>query len=56
MNVNMFNNKITQKNISYLKSLGYTFIYGNDGKLACGDYGAGRITEPEEVFKYISIK
>ena len=56
MNINMFNNKITQKNIKYLESLGYSFILGNEGKLACGDYGLGRMAEPENVLKYINMQ
>ena len=56
MNINMFNNKITQKNIKYLESLDYSFILGNEGKLACGDYGLGRMAEPEDVLNFINIQ
>ena len=56
MNINMFNNKITQKNIKYLESLDYSFILGNEGKLACGDYGLGRMAEPEDILKYINMQ
>ena len=55
MNINMFTNKITQKNIKHLQSLGYEFIFGNEGKLACGDYGLGRMAEPEDIEKYLDI-
>ena len=54
MNINMFTNKITQ-NIKYLQSLGYEIVLGNAGKLACGDYGLGRMAEPEDIVKYIDI-
>ena len=56
MNINMFNNKITQKNMKYLESLDYSFILGNEGKLACGDYGLGRMAEPEDILKYINMQ
>lgn len=56
MNTNMFNNKITQKNINYLESLDYSFILGKEGNLACGDYGVGRMAEPEEILKYINMQ
>ena len=53
MNINMFTNAITQENIKNLQSLGYEFIFGNEGKLACGDYGLGRMAEPEDIVKYL---
>ncbi len=55
MNVNMLENKITQKNINYLKKLGHYFIFGISGKLACGDYGAGRIADPENILDFLSF-
>ena len=55
MNINMLTNPITQKNIKYLQSLGYDFIFGNEGKLACGDYGLGRMSEPDDIVKYLDI-
>ena len=53
MNTNMLNNEITQKNINKLKKIGYKFLYGKKGDLACGDYGLGRMAEPETIFKTI---
>ncbi len=55
MNINMFTNAITQKNIKYLQSLSYDFIFGDEGKLACGDYGLGRMAEPDDIVKYLDI-
>ena len=55
MNINMFTNTITQKNIKLLQKLGYDFIFGKEGKLACGDYGLGRMAEPKEIIKYLDI-
>jgi phosphopantothenoylcysteine decarboxylase/phosphopantothenate--cysteine ligase len=60
MNTNMYLNAITQKNIKYLKSLGYLFIDPNEGELACNVVGWGRMAEPEElhhsVIKYFQKK
>ena len=55
MNINMLTNEITQKNIKHLQNLGYDFIFGNEGNLACGDYGLGRMAEPEDIEKYLDI-
>jgi len=54
MNSNMYLNPICQKNIEYLKSLGYVFIEPNVGQLACDTYGPGRMAEPEEIHRFIS--
>jgi len=54
MNTNMYLNPITQKNLDYLKSLGYKFIEPGEGELACNTFGKGRMAEPEEIFSFIS--
>ncbi len=43
MNTNMYENTITQTNISKLKSLDYKFIEPRYGRLACGDIGQGKL-------------
>lgn len=53
MNTNMYLNPITQSNIETLKSLNYDFIEPGSGRLACGDIGAGKMAEPEDIVKYI---
>ena len=53
MNTNMYLNPITQKNIDYLKSLGYHFINPGEGELACNTVGWGRMAEPEEIHQLI---
>lgn len=53
MNTNMYENPITQKNIESLKALGYQFIEPGSGRLACGDVGAGKMAEPEQILEYI---
>ncbi len=53
MNTNMYINPITQGNIESLKTLGYDFIEPGSGRLACGDIGAGKMAEPEDIVNYI---
>ena len=53
MNTNMYLNPITQKNIQYLKSLGYLFIEPGEGELACNTYGKGRMAEPQEISSFV---
>lgn len=53
MNVNMYENPIVQENMARLKKLGYLFIEPDEGILACGDTGKGRLAEPEEIAGYI---
>lgn len=58
MNVNMWENKITQRNVNLLKEFGYLFIDPTEGDMACNHYGVGRMPEPEDLFnellKYFS--
>ena len=49
MNVNMWENKATQLNISKLKSRDFIFIGPSVGELACGEYGEGRMADVNEI-------
>jgi len=51
MNTNMYKNKITQRNIVQLKSLGYKFVGPREGKLACGKTGVGCLAEVEVIVR-----
>ncbi|MBE7041961.1 MAG: bifunctional phosphopantothenoylcysteine decarboxylase/phosphopantothenate--cysteine ligase CoaBC [Ruminococcaceae bacterium] len=53
MNTNMFENPITQRNIAQLSELGYHFTMPDEGFLACGDTGRGRLAETERIFEDI---
>src|SRR5699024_1804216 len=53
MNTDMYNNPIVQENIRKLESLGSKFIPPGIGLLACGDYGAGKMAEPEDIVEYV---
>jgi len=54
MNTNMYKNKINQKNIKELKSLGYRFVEPREGKLACGKSGIGCLAEVEVIVKEVN--
>ncbi|AIT08593.1 phosphopantothenoylcysteine decarboxylase [Candidatus Francisella endociliophora] len=54
MNVNMWQNQLTQENIVKLQSLGFNLISPDNGVQACGDIGGGRLHEPEELFEILS--
>ncbi len=49
MNVRMWNHPATQRNFATLKEDGVLFVGPNDGEMACGEYGPGRMAEPLEV-------
>lgn len=54
MNKVMWEKPMTQKNIATLTSYGYTIFSPEEGEQACGDVGAGRMLEPEQICKQIS--
>jgi len=54
MNDNMFNNKITQRNIRELKGAGYRFVDPVRGHLACGYVGVGHLAGIDEILKAIN--
>ena len=56
MNVNMYENKIIQENITRLKKNGVIFIEPESGELACGWEGKGRLAEVENILKFIKKK
>ena len=53
MNTRMYENPITQDNMKTLEKYGFTVIQPASGRLACGDTGAGKMPEPEELCDYI---
>ncbi len=54
MDVDMYHNKITQRNIESLKEKGFIIINPVEGELASGLYGEGKMPEPEELFDFTS--
>lgn len=53
MNVNMYENPILQNNLRICQSFGMEVIDPAVGYLACGDTGAGKMPEPEELLDHI---
>jgi phosphopantothenoylcysteine decarboxylase / phosphopantothenate---cysteine ligase len=53
MNVRMWNHAATQRNLATLKQDGVHFVGPNDGEMACGEFGPGRMAEPDEILAAI---
>jgi phosphopantothenoylcysteine decarboxylase/phosphopantothenate--cysteine ligase len=53
MNEAMYEDSATQDNIELLKRRGAYVMDTGEGYLACGDIGAGRMPEPEEILNYM---
>ena len=53
MNVRMWLHPATQRNIATLKADGVSFVGPDEGAMACGEFGPGRLAEPEEIFAAI---
>ena len=51
MNVGMWESPVTQENIAALKARGVTVVEPEDGELACGVKGKGRMMAPEKIFE-----
>ena len=49
MNVRMWTHASTQRNLATLKADGVLFVGPNDGDMACGEFGPGRMAEPQEI-------
>jgi phosphopantothenoylcysteine decarboxylase / phosphopantothenate---cysteine ligase len=49
MNVRMWTHAATQRNIRTLKNDGILFVGPNEGDMACGEFGPGRMAEPLEI-------
>src|SRR6186713_69784 len=54
MNVKMWQHAATQRNIEWLKQAGVTVMQPDDGEMACGEFGPGRLPEPEMVWLEIA--
>lgn len=49
MNVRMWLHPATQRNVATLHSDGGWFVGPDDGEMACGEYGPGRMSEPLDI-------
>tara|TARA_B100001057_G_scaffold339077_1_gene339859 strand:+ start:225 stop:1424 length:1200 start_codon:yes stop_codon:yes gene_type:complete len=53
MNVRMWDHQSTKQNIAKLKTYKYSLIGPEIGDMACGEYGEGKMSEPEEILNQL---
>ncbi|MEQ5828025.1 bifunctional phosphopantothenoylcysteine decarboxylase/phosphopantothenate--cysteine ligase CoaBC [Sulfitobacter sp. NFXS29] len=56
MNVRMWQHPATQRNIATLRGDGITMVGPNDGDMACGEFGPGRMAEPLEIIAAVEAQ
>jgi len=56
MNVRMWEHPATQRNIKTLRGDGVGFVGPNEGGMACGEFGPGRLAEPAEILAAITAE
>ena len=49
MNVRMWEHQSTKQNLEKLKSYGYNIIGPEIGEMACGEYGEGKMSDPNKI-------
>lgn len=54
MNVRMWDHEATQRNIAVLKAAGVNVLQPDEGPMACGEFGYGRLPEPEAIWAAIA--
>jgi phosphopantothenoylcysteine decarboxylase/phosphopantothenate--cysteine ligase len=54
MNVRMWDHAATRRNVAQLQADGVRFVGPNEGEMACGEFGAGRMAEPDEIMAAIA--
>jgi len=54
MNVRMWQHAATQRNVAQLKADGVSVIDPDEGEMACGEFGPGRLPEPEAIVDWLS--
>ncbi len=53
MNVRMWLHKATQNNINKLLDFGYLSVGPSAGDMACGEYGEGKMSSPEQIYEFV---
>jgi phosphopantothenoylcysteine decarboxylase/phosphopantothenate--cysteine ligase len=53
MNVRMWTHPATQRNLATLRADGVMFVGPDEGAMACGEFGSGRLAEPAAIFEAI---
>jgi len=54
MNVKMWLHEATQRNVALLREAGVAVLEPDEGEMACGEFGPGRLPEPEAVWLEIA--
>ena len=54
MNVRMWDHPATQRNLAILKADGVQMVGPNEGEMACGEFGAGRMAEVTEILQAVA--
>ena len=54
MNVRMWEHPATKRNLAQLKSDGIAFVGPDEGAMACGEFGPGRMSEPSEIAGHVA--
>ena len=54
MNVRMWTHAATQRNVAQLKRDGIVFVGPDDGEMACGEFGPGRMSEPARIVEAVA--
>lgn len=53
MNVRMWQHAATRRNVATLRGDGVTILEPDEGPMACGEYGPGRLPEPDAILRAI---
>ena len=54
MNVRMWEHPATQRNLATIKADGVAFVGPDAGEMACGEFGPGRMAEPEAILAAVT--
>ena len=54
MNVKMWEHDATKRNVEWLDQAGVKVIHPDEGAMACGEFGYGRLPEPEVIWREIA--
>ena len=54
MNVRMWHHPATQRNLNAINDQGIITIGPNEGDMACGEFGLGRMSEPTEIVAFLN--
>src|SRR3954469_4700647 len=55
MNVRLWQHAATRRNVERLRADGVTVLEPDEGPMACGEFGPGRLPEPEAILRAIQV-